>query len=420
MIGLLFMTAIALWVTLRVSAGLVPHARRIFHRGMATLAIAGLLLSLAYTAEAEWLFNEPDLPGDATSYINGAESLMAGMGTASFYPLYEGFLAAHLWMGHPVCARLGQLLLVIVCYQCGFLGLCLLGSNCGTLTWYSGIFSLNGIYYGLATQLVRDSLLLFGFSLLFLAVAYGFAARARLWRATVLAAIAAGVIAQLSNWVLYTCAAGVFAEILAGMWTGRRSLRARLTMAACLCCTAAFFLGSRDVLSQLYKINVEDEIGRKEADARHGIRPVDTSFAPARLLLGPGVLRPLMWKKYFWYSTWCHSLMFVWGMVLWYVLLILSVPVLLFRLPDLVRHAGARYAATCFLVLFTVYAVAYGSGLGMRKRALLQFLFLLAVAAAGVFEERGFGLRSILLRGRTAAAAAALFGAILLANYWSL
>jgi hypothetical protein len=383
-----------------------------------------MVATAAYTLEINALYGQKALQGDATKYVESAEGILAGDRSASFYPIYDYFLAALLWYGNSLTARIGQLLLLICSYCCGVLGLLRLGRGEKTITWFSRFICFNGIFYGLSTQLVRDSLLLTAFAIAFLCLAT-FQRRGRRGSTLVAILIGGGVaamMAALSNWLLYVLMAAVIVETI-GRVADHNRRNGAVALVVVTIAAITLLLLSMDHLALLYRINVEQDMAREGFYDAYGVENSRSLLDLPKALLGPGLLRPIMWHEYFWYSTDAHSAMYWWGCAAWYCLLLMVASALVLRPGNVWRTPGARFAATAFICLVSIYSYAYGSGMGMRKRAVFQFLFLLAVASAGFFEQREVGrewLKAHFHDVRKGVVLAGGMAGILLANYLSI
>jgi hypothetical protein len=397
--------------------------RRTHIAGLLWLLAIGLAASVLYTVELSAL-GKIEMDGDSSLYVETAEGLLDGRGTASNYPVYDYFLAALLWQGNPFVARLGQLLLLACSYSLAALGLVRLGLGPGTLRWYAGFVCFNGIFYGLITQLVRDSLTLLAFALAFFCLASLDSSRNRVLRtgAALAGGLGAALFFVLSNWLPFVVALAVAAEVVGGLFAGARRRRTLgLIVGVSVVAMIAVALQSEQ-FAWLYKVNIEDDTPRQVALSVYGVYSPRSSLDIARNALGPGLIRPLLWRQYFWYSTNAHSGFYWWGTLVWYLLLLTAVPSLLLNAGWLRSKRGVRFCLTAVIALLCIYSYTYGSGVGMRKRAIFQFLTLLGLCAAGCFEGRSRSrdwMGNLLTDGPKAVLTGAMFAGMVVANYLS-
>lgn len=398
--------------------------RRIYLGSVGVLLIIGIAAILLYTIELTGIYGKTEQQGDASQYVAAAESVLSGYGTTSFYAIYSNFLAALFWHGGPVIARCGQLLLLICCYSLGALGLLYRGIGNRTFRWFSGLVCFNGIFYGLIVQLVRDILLLTALTLVFLSVILiqRPSKASNVFLNLIPGVSGLALMYALSNWIPYVVIGGVSVDILfTALGRGRSGLRI-VAVAVAVAAVSTVWLAS-DQIATLYHINLTDDGPERESSEALGVGGTGFAMHAFRNIFGPGLLRPIFWEKYFWYSTNVHSALYWWGTVVWYILLLMTVPGVLLRWKRVCSAPGSRFCGFMFITLLATYSAAYGSGVGVRKRAVFQFLVLLAVAGAGLLEPETRSrdwLRSLLANCPKAIVTFGLLVVMVVVNYLSL
>lgn len=424
MLALIALAVLTAFVTQYVVGRIAPARNRQTYLGtVVAFLVIGTSAIILYTIEVATVYGQTEQQGDASSYVAAAEGVLLGHGTTSFYAIYEYFLAAFFWHGGPLTARCGQLLLLICCYSLGALGLVRRGISERSFRWFSGLMCFNGIFYGLVAQLVRDIMLLTALALVFVCVI--FIQRPNSGSGMFLnAVLGAGGLAMLfclSNWVPYVVMGAVAIEMLS-VTLRRRGTGARIAVAAAGIAAVVFLCFASNHITTLYHINIDENAFRSAGAKAPGIGTWGTAVDTARNILGPGLLRPLFWEKYFWYSTNVHSALYWWGTLVWYVLLLMVAIRAVPRWKQIWSAPGVRFCGLTLMVLLATYSAAYGSGVGLRKRAIFQFLALLAAASAGLIDP---GRRSktwisgFLADGRSTILTLTLLAAMVAANYLS-
>jgi hypothetical protein len=138
--------------------------------------------------------------------------------------------------------------------------------------------------------------------------------------------------------------------------------------------------GGFSEIQRLYQVAVVDAVLLEAEGEMLGVEQTRSLLDPFAALLGPGLIRPLFPSEYF--IVWVPSFaaFFWWGTLFWYLNLIFSLP-LIFRKPFAFSgKRGAVFALVVFVFLVSAYMLAFGSGMGMRKRMMFHFLYTLFIA----------------------------------------
>jgi len=251
------------------------------------------------------------------------------------------------------------------------------------LIYFSAFTALSGIYYGTLVVLVRDFLILFTFAFMFFAISWYYAKGHQ--RASPLILLLVIVLASLwfrslSSWLVYPLIAGVTGELFVASFF-RKVLHRRIVLAgvAMVVVFAVVFFGGLDEIERLYQINVVEARPYQRAWEMFGTERARSLLDPFKAVLGPGLIRPLLPEDYFLVWVPSHAAFYWWGTLFWYANLIVSAPLLLRRPLAFANKRGAIFVLLIFLFVVGAYTVTYGTGMGMRKRAMFHFLYTLLI-----------------------------------------
>jgi hypothetical protein len=345
------------------------------------IAVLGVAAVLVYTFD-NLFHGQVDMPGDAQWYYEGALLYLQTGETQTYYPNYEKFLAAFLMFGDPILARLAQLMLFLCMYALSIRALQWLNVSRSGLIYFSTFTALSGIYYGTLVVFTRDFLILFAYAFVFFALVWYYAqadARRRAPNARLLFLIVLVALGldSLGHWLIYPLVAGVLGELLVASF--RKKVNWRLALISIVVVSIFLVYGGFHEIQRLYHfIAVEAVLLEKEGEML-GIERTRTLLDPVAALLGPGLVRPLFPSEFFIVWVPSHAAFYWWGTLFWYINLIVSIP-LLFRKPLVfLDKRGAIYALLVFLFLVAGYTLAFGTGMGMRKRMMFHFFYTLFV-----------------------------------------
>ncbi len=401
----------------------IPSAVRSILKMYATmLYLIGAALSVVYTLENEWVFAQDDIPGDAQYYIAGAQFVLSGAGAPTSYPAYDWFLASSLNMGSPLIARFSHFGVLGMLFILAGVVVWRLSSSERNVRYFCRFFVLNGIFYGLATQLVRDVIILLALTMALFGVVIALGRRKFCMNDPFWASAGAAILVAVSGWQVFVLGAAVSLELAyravvlkAGMY---QRVAAITTFGALLGLSGLY----SDQIEFLYDVNVEQDLARKSNAEAYGSSATRSLADPLKAAFGPGLIRPLRPSLYFMESTNLHAAMFWWGTVCWYLNLLITLPSLLFVLPKIHYRKGAVVLLATLLGFFLIYTYAHGSGMGMRKRALFQFLYLLVVSSVVYMPPKGWAVQDAFRRHplTTAVVVAALAAAMIGGTYLSI
>ena len=355
--------------------------RSILLQYAALLYLVGAGLSIAYTLENEWIFAQDDIPGDAQYYIGGAQFVLSGAGAPTSYPAYDWFLSTSLFLGSPLIARFSHFGILGMIFILAAVLVWRLSGKDQNVRYFCRFFVLNGIFYGLATQLVRDVVILLAVTMTLFGVVLAlgrpkFSVIDSLW-----ASVGAVILVAVSGWQVFVLGAAVSIEMAyraVVLKAGMYQRFAAITAFGVLLGLGALY---SDQIEFLYDVNVEQDLARKSNAEAYGSSSTRSLADPLKAIFGPGLIRPLRPSVYFMESTNLHAAMYWWGTACWYLNLLITLPSLLFALPKFQHRKGAIALVVTLLGFFFIYTYAHGSGMGMRKRALFQLLYLLVVSS---------------------------------------
>ncbi len=382
MLAFLILVFLTFLLIIRVNTNIRPFLRTHFIFYSSFIIIIGLISILIYTFDN--LYHEQvDMPGDAQYYYEGAISYLETGETQTFYPNYERFLALFLYMGDPVIARMAQLMVFLCMYALVTQALDWLRISKTGFIYFSAFTSFSGIYYAMLVAFVRDLLILFTFAFIFVAFAWYYAKLEKYKKAPnitllILIALSSLWLRSLGNWLVYPLMAAVVGELIIGFFRKRISPKIFVIV---IVITVPFFIhkGADEVL-RLIQINViEGALFAQEIEML-GEEKSRSLLDPFKALLGPGLVRPIFPHEYF--IVWLPSFAaFYWlGTVTWYANLIVSAPLILKKPFAFLNKRVGVFVFLIFAFLVLAYTIAFGSGMGPRKRAMFHFFYTLFVA----------------------------------------
>jgi hypothetical protein len=356
----------------------------------------GILSTIVYTVDNEVFNHQVDLPGDAQYYYYGALSYLQTGELVTYYPNYERFIAAFLYAGHPILVRLAQLLLFVWVYSLSVLTLNWLKVSKRGLIYFSIFTALSGIYYGALVTLVRDWLILFAIVAVFFVLTYWEVFGKNIFNVGVAIMALLFLLSSLGRWLVFPLLVALLGELSSIVLVSKTTLRKKLMVIGGIIIVMAIILLNLDYILYLYQINVEQGVllDMQRDLGGPGTRNVWSFF---KTLLGPGLIRPLFPADYFLVWVPSHAAFYWWGTAVWYVNLLVSVPKILREPLKFMDKRGGRFLLLLFILVIGTYVLAYGSGIGMRKRAIFQLLYTLLVAATYYTPMDNMSHRSISL-----------------------
>jgi hypothetical protein len=358
-----------------------PSFRRHYALFSMAIVVLGVASVLVYTVDNLY-HGQIDMPGDAQWYYEGALLYLLSGETQTYYPNYEKFIAAFLMLGDPILARLAQLMLFLCMYALSIRALDWLNASQNGLIYFSTFTAFSGIYYGTLVVLGRDFLILFAYAFaFFILVWYYVQPEARRWaleaKALFLIILVALWLHSLGSWLVYPLIAGVLGELLL---LYRKKLNWRFPLAGIV--VVVFFLvhGGFSEIQRLYQAIVVEGVLLQAEGEMLGVERTRSLLDPFAALLGPGLIRPLFPSEFFIVWVPSHAAFYWWGTLFWYINLIFSLP-MIFRKPfAFLGKRSAVFALVVFVFLVGAYTLAFGSGMGMRKRMMFHFLYTLFIA----------------------------------------
>lgn len=411
----LVLTVIALLAFIGYTARRLQKESRSVYLGSIVVAmVLGTAASLVYTWDNEVLHGQPDMPGDAQYYYNAAVTYLNSGSATALYPLYYRLLANFLRDGGALIARLGQTAMWLMAYSATVLVLNSQGLSRRGLKTFAVLMVGSGLYYGLATQLVRDTLILVGMAFLHAIVVAtegaltqrkGLGQTVLLMGLGVLASVVLSIaLGKLQPWLDFLLVLAVLMEYAA--WgicryrdrprivLGRGLVLITLVVVALVALQQVLAEGlrTRQEMVSFWMRNVVVE-GSLLSTAPRDV------FSPFATLLGPGLIRPLFPSEYFLVWIPSHVAFYWWGTATWYLTLLVGVPLIAERPLRFWGKRGTMLLATLFVGYTSAYVLAYGSGIGLRKRAILAYLFTSYVASTyWTSEGVTWGLASLKTR----------------------
>jgi len=386
MIAFVVLTILTIFLLSHVKKSINPSLRKHYVIFSVIIVALGVTATLIYTFDNIY-HDQVDMPGDAQYYYEGALSYLLTGETQTYYPNYEKFLALFLYMGNPVVARLAQLMLFLCMYALSVRALDWLNVSRNGLIYFSTFVALSGIYYGTIVVFVRDFLILFTFTLVFVALAWYYAQSGARRRAPNLKLLFLIVLAtlwlhSLGSWLVYPLIAAVVGEFLASL-RERKALPRRIVPASIAIAIVVAFLvyGGFYEIQRLYQINIVEARLLGAEEEMLGIERSRSLLDPFKALLGPGLIRPLFPHEYFLVWVPSHAAFYWWGTLFWYVNLIITAPILLKTPLAFMRKRGSVFIMLVFLFMVGAYTLAFGAGMGMRKRAMFHFFYTLFITS---------------------------------------
>jgi hypothetical protein len=344
------------------------------------ILLLGFVAVFIYTID-NYYHGQVDMPGDAQWYYEGALSYLQTGETQTHYPNYEKFLAAFLMYGGPILARLAQLMLFLALYALCIKALDRLNVSPNGLIYFSTFTAFSGIYYGTLVVFVRDLLILFAYAFAFIILVWYYTqteARRRAPDATVLFLIVlvALWLHSLGSLLVYPLIAGVLGELL----LHKKKVNWRFILVGIVVVALFLVHGGFSEIQRLYQVIVVEAVLLRAEGEMLGVEQTRSMLDPFAALLGPGLIRPLFPGEHFLVWIPSHAAFYWWGTLFWYINLIFSLP-LIFRKPfAFLGKRGAVFTLVVFVFLVGAYTLAYGSGMGMRKRMMFHFLYTLFIA----------------------------------------
>lgn len=368
--------------------------RSIYVLSLFSILILGTLSITLYTADNIVNFSQVDMPGDAQYYYYGAvEYLISGEITV-YYPDYVRFISMFLLKGNELTVRFGQLLLMAITYSLASLLLHNLSVSKQGYIYFSIFTVLNGGIYNLSSVIVRDGLILFFivlFLLSFFAIISNFVRKKFLKFNTVvnilIFSISLYFIYSLQYFNFFIIVFCIFSGLLMYILIAHKN---KLSKKALYIIIAIFLIGvlymilPTESFIRVLNLVIFEKIGIQEQIELTGGRGVEGNiiFALARFILGPGLIRPLLPSEFFLVYTNVFALFNFWAVLIWYANLIIT-------LPLLIRRPGvplSKYESIFILLFIITYALAYaffsGGPGGLRKRAIIYFMYTLFISIA--------------------------------------
>jgi hypothetical protein len=383
MISFLVLTVLTFFLVWYVKGRINPSFRGHYLLFSMAIVVLGVAAVLVYTID-NLFHGQVDMPGDAQWYYQGALLYLQTGETQTFYPIYEKFLAAFLMLGDPILARLAQLMLFLALYALCIRALDRLNVSTNGLVYFSTFTAFSGIYYGTLVVLVRDFLILFAYVFAFFILVWYYIQtearqRAPNVKALFLILLVALLLRSLGPWLIYPLIAGVLGEMLL---LYKKKVNRRFALVGIVIVGLFLAYGGFSEIQRLYQVVVVDAVLLEAVGEMLGVERTRSLLDPFAALLGPGLIRPLFPGEFFIVWIPSHAAFYWWGTVFWYINLIFSLP-LIFRKPfAFLGKRGAVFALVVFVFLVGAYTLAYGSGMGMRKRMMFHFLYTLFIAAA--------------------------------------
>jgi hypothetical protein len=384
MLAFLVLTVLSWFLVWHIKGHINPSFQRHYVFFSMAIILLGFVAIFIYTID-NYHHGQVDLPGDAQYYYESALSYLQTGETQTIYPNYEKFLATFLIFGDPILARLAQLMLFFFLYALSIRALDRLNVSQSGLIYFSTFTAFSGIYYGTLVVLARDVLILFAYAFVFFVLVWYYTraeARRRTPNASLLFLIVLAAIwlHSLGPWLIYPLIAGVLGELM--VFYFKKEGNWRLGLVGIIVVVFFLFYEGFSEIQRLYQHNVVEQALFM---ARKDIPETATRWRliePFVTLLGPGLIRPLFPSEYFLVWIPSHASFNWWGTFFWYINLIFSLP-LVFRKPfAFLGKRGAVFALVVFVFLVGAYTLAYGSGMGMRKRMMFHFLYTLFIATA--------------------------------------
>lgn len=379
-LALVVLTFFLMW---HVKSSITPSFRKHYVLFSTAIVVLGVAAVLVYTVD-NFYHGQVDMPGDAQYYYEGALSYLLTGETQTYYPNYEKFLAAFLMFGDPILARLAQLMLFLCLYALSIRALDWLRVSQNGLIYFSTFTTLSGIYYGTLVVFTRDFLVLFAYAFAFFVLVWYYAQaearrRAPNARLLFLIVLVALWLDSLGHWLIYPLIAGVLGELLVAYF--KKKVNWRLALVGIVVVVIFLVHGGFYEIQRLYQVNVVEAVLLEAEGEMLGIEQTRSLLDPFAALLGPGLIRPLFPSEYFLVWIPSHAAFYWWGTLFWYANLIVSVPLLLRKPLAFMEKRGTVFALLVFLFLVVAYTLAFGSGMGMRKRMMFHFFYTLFIAA---------------------------------------
>jgi len=343
----------------------------------------GIFAVIVYTIDNLY-HGQVDMPGDAQWYYEGALTYLLTGETQTYYPNYEKFIASFLFFGGPILARLAQLMVFLCMYTLSIKALDWLRVSLNGFIYFSTFVALSGIYYGAFMAFTRDFLILFTYAFVFFVLIWYYnltevhrkAPNARLLCLIILSAL---WLDSLGHWLIYPLILGALGELLLAFL--KKNVNWKMTLVGFAVVAIFLASGGFSEIQRLYQVIVVEGVLFEAEAARLGVERTRSLLDIFAVLFGPGLIRPLFPNEFFLVWIPSHVAFYWWGTLFWYVNLIISVP-FLFRKPlALMGKRGAIFIILVFLFLVAAYTLAFGSGMGMRKRMMFHFLYTLFIAA---------------------------------------
>lgn len=366
-ISLAFILILAAFYTYRIISS---EIRPIFIKCFWSLLTIGFICSLIYTIDNSWFHGQVDMPGDEQYYYRHAESILSG-GTSSFYALYDYFLGSLLYAGSPLIARMGQLILLMIVECVLFICLHLNSVNVHGFRYLYIVTAFNGIYYGTSVIFNRDILLIF-FTIIFIYIDFIYLRNQKIYLIIYMAVIAY-CISFLSNYLHFILLFSFFIQLIGSVFIDKRSIFARFSILIAIAIIFYLFTITSDDITSLYDINVRQNILYETREELYGER-IRSWLDPVKILLGPGLIRPIFPSTYFLTYVPSHAFFYFWGTLVWYLNLIITFPRIVARRASLGDTQSLIMLIIIFLLVLS-YTIVYGSGIGLRKRAMIHILY---------------------------------------------
>lgn len=182
---------------------------------------------------------------------------------------------------------------------------------------------------------------------------------------------------SLGSWLVYPLIAGVLGELLL---LYKKKVNWRFALAGIVVVGLFLAHGGFSEIQRLYQVNVVDAVLLEAEGEMLGVEQTRSLLDPFAALLGPGLIRPLFPGEYFIVWIPSHAAFYWWGTLFWYINLFFSLPLVLRKPFAFKGKRGAVFALVVFVLLVGAYTLAYGSGMGMRKRMMFHFLYTLFIA----------------------------------------
>lgn len=392
MIALFIFTLISFVIFYVIYHKLSKQYRSIYILSLVSIFILGILSVTLYTVDNIVNFSQIDMPGDAQYYYYGAIDYLESGEITVYYPVYIRFISMFLLEGNVLTVRLGQLILIAITYGLASLLLHNLSVNKQGYLYFSAFTVLNGAIYNLSSVIVRDGLILFFIVLFifsFFTVTKNFSNKMLLRLSTIISAIVLSItlyfiflLQHFNFFILLFC---IFFGLLLFILVGHKAKLSKKILHILIMIPIVgvlyITLPTERFINSLNLV-IFEQVGIQEQTELTGGRGVEGNiiYALARFLLGPGLIRPLMPSEFFLVYTNIFAFFNLWATFVWYGNLMITLP-LLIRKPGILL---IKYQSLFIFLFIVTYSLAYaffsGGPGGLRKRAIIYFMYNLLIS----------------------------------------